>query len=85
MKKQFFFPSILNSRRVIYSLALGSRLVDDFTVSYHQHPNKILLSEDLYKDLLIPYQSRADVIAIDHTLFIGPLGIFTAGLRKARH
>ncbi|AVI40354.1 MULTISPECIES: YheC/YheD family protein [Bacillus] len=83
-EKTIHLPVHFKQQEVIYSLALGSRLVDDFTVSYHQHPNKILLSEDLYKDLLIPYQSRADVIAIDHTLFIGPLlGIFTAGFEKS--
>lgn len=63
-EKTIHLPVHFKQQEVIYSLALGSRLVDDFTVSYHQHPNKILLSEDLYKDLLIPYQSIADVIAM---------------------
>ncbi|WP_282060563.1 YheC/YheD family protein [Bacillus pumilus] len=83
-EKTVHLPVRFKQQEAIYSLALGSRLVDDFTVSYHQHPKKILLSEDLYRDLLIPYQSKADVIAIDHTLFIGPLlGIFTAGFEQS--
>lgn len=83
-EKTIHLPIHFKQQEAIYSLALGSRLVDDFTVSYHQHPTKILLSEDLYRDLLIPYQSKADVIAIDHTLFIGPLlGIFTAGFEQS--
>ncbi|KPN13120.1 spore coat associated protein [Bacillus australimaris] len=82
-EKTIHFPVHFKQKDAIYSLALGSRLVDDFNISYHQHPNKILLSEDLYRDLLIPYPSKADVITIDHTLFIGPLiGIFTAGFKQ---
>ncbi|MGG5831924.1 hypothetical protein ACQ4LK_16525, partial [Bacillus pumilus] len=69
-EKTIHLPIHFKKQEAIYSLALGSRLVDDFTVSYHQHPTKILLSEDLYRDLFIPYQSKADVIAIDHTLFV---------------
>ncbi|TYS31532.1 YheC/YheD family protein [Bacillus pumilus] len=83
-EKTIHLPNHFKQQDTIHSLALGSHLVDDFTVSYHQHPNKILLSEDLYRDLLIPYQSKADVINIDHTLFIGPLlGIFTAGFEQS--
>nr|MDF9459500.1 hypothetical protein [Bacillus pumilus] len=83
-EKTVHLPAHFKQQDAIYSLALGSRLVDDFTVSYHQHPNKILLSENLYRNLLIPYQSKADVIAVDHTLFIGPpLGIFTAGFGQS--
>lgn len=83
-EKTIHLPVRFKQQEAIYSLALGSRLIDDFTVSYHQHPKKILLSEDLYRDLRIPYQSKADVIAIDHTLFLGPLlGIFTAGFEQS--
>ena len=83
-EKTIHLPVHFKQKDAIYSLALGSRLVDDFNISYHQHPNKILLSEDLYRDLLIPYPSKADVITIDHTLFIGPLiGIFTAGFEQS--
>ncbi|GLF91150.1 endospore coat-associated protein YheD [Bacillus safensis] len=83
-EKTIHLPAHFKQKDIIYSLALGSRLVDDFNISYHQHPNKILLSEDLYRDLLIPYQSKADVITLDHTLFIGPLiGIFTAGFEQS--
>lgn len=83
-EKTIHLPVHYKQKDAIYSLALGSRLVDGFNISYHQHPNKILLSEDLYRGLLIPYQSKADVIIIDHTLFIGPLmGIFTAGFEQS--
>nr|WGD97569.1 hypothetical protein P5627_18715 [Bacillus safensis] len=69
-KKTIHLPIRYKQKDAIHSLALGSRLVDGFNISYHQHSNKILLSEDLYRDLLIPYQSKAEVIIIDHTLFI---------------
>lgn len=82
-KKTIHLPIHYKQKDAIHSLALGSRLVDGFNISYHQHSNKILLSEDLYRDVLIPYQSKAEVIIIDHTLFIGPLiGIFTAGFEQ---
>ncbi|MBD3861068.1 YheC/YheD family protein [Bacillus sp. 28A-2] len=83
-EKTIHLPAHYKQQDAFYSLALGSRLVEGFTISYHQHTNKILLSNDLYRDLLIPYQSTADVIIVDHTLFIGPLiGIFTAGFEHS--
>ncbi|UUD43592.1 MULTISPECIES: YheC/YheD family protein [Bacillus] len=83
-EKTIHLPIHFKQQNAIYSLALGSRLVDDFTITYHQQTHKILLSKDLYIDLLIPYQSKADVIIADHTLFIGPLiGIFTAGFEQS--
>ncbi|MEI4790367.1 hypothetical protein WAX46_08605 [Bacillus sp. FJAT-53060] len=91
-KKRFTIVSHLTSEKTvhlpiqfkqqieIHSVALGSHLVDGFTISYHQHSHKILLSADIYSDLLIPYESKADVVIVDQALYIGPLiGIFTAG------
>ncbi|OLP63629.1 Endospore coat-associated protein YheD [Bacillus pumilus] len=71
-------------RYAIHSVGLGSRFTEDFTISYHQNQHKVLLSKDLYNDLLIPYETKADVTLNDHTLFIGPLiGIFTAGFQPS--
>ncbi|WP_232532054.1 YheC/YheD family endospore coat-associated protein [Bacillus sp. ms-22] len=45
--------------------------------------SKILLSQDLYHDLLIPYSTKIEVIFDQHTLYIGPfIGIFTAGFEQ---
>ncbi|PCK22324.1 spore coat associated protein [Bacillus pumilus] len=82
-EKTVHLPIQFKQQIEIHSVALGSHLVDGFTTSYHQHSRKILLSADLYSDLLIPYESKADVVIVDHTLYIGPLiGIFTAGFEQ---
>ena len=44
----------------------------------------VLLSENLYKNLRIPYRGKAALLFHDNTVYIGPLiGIFTAGFTKS--
>lgn len=44
----------------------------------------VLLSENLYKNLRIPYRGKAALLFHDSTVYIGPLiGIFTAGFAKS--
>lgn len=82
-EKTVHLPAQFKEQGAILSIALGSCLVDDFTISYHHQSQRILLSEDLYRALLIPYKTKADVILVQHTLYIGPLiGIFTAGFEQ---
>lgn len=82
-EKTVYLPAQFKEQEAILSIALGSCLVDDFTISYHHQSQRILLSEDLYRALLIPYKTKADVILVQHTLYIGPLiGIFTAGFEQ---
>lgn len=82
-EKTVHLPAQFKEQEAILSIALGSCLVDDFTISYHHQSQRILLSEDLYRTLLIPYKTKADVILVQHTLYIGPLiGIFTAGFEQ---
>lgn len=58
-----------------------------FPCTIKQHSNKkreILLSEDLYKALKIPFLGRAHVFANEDTILFGPLiAIFTAGFTNS--
>ncbi|MED1065596.1 MULTISPECIES: YheC/YheD family endospore coat-associated protein [Bacillus] len=55
-------------------------------VSFDSHLKRtVLLSENLYKNLRIPYRGKASLIFRDNTVYIGPLiGIFTAGFTKSQ-
>ncbi|MEH7478416.1 YheC/YheD family protein, partial [Bacillus altitudinis] len=66
-EKTVHLPAQFKEQGAILSIALGSCLVDDFTISYHHQSQRILLSEDLYRALLIPYKTKADVILVQHT------------------
>ncbi|WP_353856244.1 YheC/YheD family protein [Bacillus sp. Bos-x628] len=82
-KRTIHLPFQFKQQESIQSIAFGSLSLDGFTISYHQNKHKMLLSEDLFHDLLIPYETKADVILHDNTLYIGPLiGIFTAGFEQ---
>lgn len=55
-------------------------------VSFDSHLKRtVLLSENLYKNLRIPYRGKASLLFRDNTVYIGPLiGIFTAGFTKSQ-
>lgn len=74
-----FLPSSLKRDGLLHA-AFGTKVVRCH-VSYRQHLDQtVLLSENLYHELLLPHRSRADILIHDHTVHIGPLiGIFTAG------
>ncbi|MCY7784964.1 YheC/YheD family protein, partial [Bacillus sp. S20C3] len=77
-----FLPSSLKQDGLLHA-AFGTKVVRCH-VSYRQHLEQtVLLSENLFHELLLPHRSRADILIHDHTVHIGPLiGIFTAGFSK---
>ncbi|MGE6630835.1 YheC/YheD family protein [Bacillus sp. NPDC077027] len=65
-------------------VALGSRTAKCNTFLDDQLRHSILLSKDLYLQLLIPHQTKVDVFIHDETLYFGPLiGIFSAGFHAS--
>lgn len=74
-----FLPSSLKRSGLLHA-AFGTKVVRCH-ISYRRHLEQtVLLSENLFHELLLPHRSRADILIHDHTVHIGPLiGIFTAG------
>lgn len=74
-----FLPSSLKQDGLLHA-AFGTKVVRCH-VAYRRHLEQtVLLSENLFHELLLPHRSRADILIHDHTVHIGPLvGIFTAG------
>ncbi|MBO3636930.1 spore coat associated protein YheD [Bacillus subtilis] len=74
-----FLPSSLKRDGLLHA-AFGTKVVRCH-VAYRRHLEQtVLLSENLFHELLLPHRSRADILIHDHTVHIGPLvGIFTAG------
>ncbi|NPC92056.1 YheC/YheD family protein [Bacillus sp. WMMC1349] len=82
-KNKMVLPSILKQDGFLY-VAFGTN-VERCHISFDSDlQHTILLSENLYRALRIPYRGKAALVFHDKTIYIGPLiGIFTAGFTKS--
>lgn len=74
-----FLPSAMKQDGLL-SASFGTKVVRCHVTFRRNLEQTVLLSENLFHELLIPHRSRADILIHDHSVHIGPLiGIFTAG------
>ncbi|ALC80593.1 MULTISPECIES: YheC/YheD family endospore coat-associated protein [Bacillus] len=78
-------PPNLKKDNLLY-VAFGTK-VERCHISFNStHKETIFLSENIYKNLHIPYRGKSRLLFHEETAFIGPLiGIFTAGFTKSLH
>ncbi|MGN9866195.1 YheC/YheD family endospore coat-associated protein [Bacillus swezeyi] len=76
-------PASLKQDGLLYA-AFGTS-VERCHISFDSYLQRtVLLSENLYKNLQIPYRGKASLLFRDNIVYIGPLiGIFTAGFTKS--
>ncbi|PRS07920.1 endospore coat-associated protein [Bacillus atrophaeus] len=78
-----FLPSSMKQNGLLYA-AFGTQ-VARCHISFKKNLERtVLLSENLFHELMIPHRSQGNIIIHENTVFIGPLiGIFTAGFTKS--
>lgn len=85
LENTVLLPPVLKQDNLLYA-AFGTK-VERCHISFNStHKETIFLSENIYRNLHIPYRGKSRLLFHGDTVYIGPLiGIFTAGFTKSIH